>query len=162
MFGAPKTIRLGVLLAVVVLAVSTACGGGEDRPGNVRGSATGSGSASASGSHAHGEAEHEFARGEEDSTVELTLKDFAFEGVPAETKGEKVLFEARVITGEHELEVLDASGKALGEIEPFKTDDGEKTLALKLAPGTYTLQCLVDEGARTHKELGMVATLHVT
>lgn len=157
--------RLGALLAAVLLgAVTSACGDSEDRPGNASagGSASGSATASGSGSHAHGEAEHEFEEGEEDSTVALTLKDFAFEGVPAETKGENVLFEARVTTGEHELEVLDASGKALGEIEPFKPDDGEKTLALKLAPGTYTLQCLVDEGARNHKELGMVATLTVT
>lgn len=158
MSGAPK-IKVALLAALLVLAVG-ACGSGEDHPGNA--DADASASASASGSHAHGEAEHEFEDGEEHSTVALTMKDFAFEGVPAETKGENVLFEARVTAGEHELEVLDAGGKALGEIEPFKTGDGTKELALKLEPGTYTLQCLVDEGARTHKELGMVATLTVT
>ena len=150
----------------MLVFVTGACGSGEDRPGNASASASGSASASASasasGSHAHGEAEKEFAEGEEDSTVAVTLKDYAFEGVPTETKGENVLFEARVTTGEHELEVLDADGKALGEIEPFKAGDGMKELALHLEPGTYTLQCLVEEGAKTHKELGMVATLTVT
>ena len=154
-----------MVTALLVVAAFGACGSGEDRPGSASasGSASGSASASASGSHAHGEAEMHFAEGEENSTVEVTLKDFAFEGVPAAgAKGENVLFKAHVTTGEHELEVLDSSGKALGEIEPFGPDDGTKEMALKLAPGTYTLQCLIEEGAKTHKELGMVATLTVT
>ena len=161
MSGAPN-IKVTLLAALLVL-VPGACGSGEDRPGNASASASGSASASASasGSHAHEETEAQFGEGEEDSTLTLTLKDYAFDGVPTETKGENVLFEARVTTGEHELEVLDADGKALGEIAPFKTGDGTKELALHLEPGTYTLQCLVEEGARTHKELGMVATLKV-
>ena len=168
MLGAPKVKSTAVVLSVSMVLGLGACGNGEDQPGdasaNASGSASASGSAagSASGSHAHGEAEKQFDKGEETATVHLTLKDFAFEGVPTEAKGENVLFEAEVTQGEHELEVLGADGKALGEIEPFKPDDGTKELALHLEPGTYTLQCLVEEGARTHKDLGMVAILVVT
>jgi hypothetical protein len=39
--------------------------------------------------------------------------------------------------------------------------DGEKSLALELAPGTYTAGCLVAEGVKTHRELGMEATFTV-
>ena len=165
MLGAPKIRRLAAGVAALLLGTALgACGDGEDRPGNASasGSASASASASASGSHAHEDTEAQFEEADADSTINVTLKDYAFDGVPAETKGENVLFKARVGTGEHELEVLDASGEALGEIGAFKTGDGTKELALKLEPGTYTLQCLVEEGAKTHKDLGMVATLKVT
>jgi hypothetical protein len=170
MLGTPnikRRVLVAAVLATIVAGTLGACGDGEDRPGNASASGSGSGSASGSGSgtHAmeHGDAEPQFADGEETATVELTLQDYAFVGVPADgAKGENVLFEATVKQGEHELEVLDASGEPVGEIAAFKPDDGEKELALKLEPGTYTLQCLVEEGAKTHKELGMVATLTVT
>lgn len=104
-----------------------------------------------------------FDRADADSTVEVTLADFAFKGLPATVKGEKVFF-AATNTGpsEHELEVLDPDGKAVDEIEAHAPGRGTKTMALRLKPGTYTLQCILKtpEG-KSHAELGMTAKLQV-
>jgi hypothetical protein len=161
MLGTPKTRSAAVvaLAAVVVLVMAAlgACGKGEDRPGSA-----GSASASGSGVGAGGSGVRQFAKGTETSTVEVTMVDFRFTGAPATTKGGNVLFKARVTQGEHELEVVDANGKVVGDIPQFAPDGGLKEMGLKLAPGTYTMQCLVKEGAKTHKDLGMTAIIAVT
>jgi len=90
--------------------------------------------------------------------VRVTLRDFAFEGVPPTVKGPKVYFEAtnRGPT-EHELVVKNEAGKELGEIPAFDKAEKPESLALELEPGRYQLACLVRLGSKTHADLGMEA-----
>ena len=169
MLGKPKVLSLVGLMFLALVA--GACGDGEDRPGQVtsesgNGSATGTGSASGMGDHASGSASGTqealaFEEADADTVVHVTLKDFEFEGLPASVKGPKVFFEAKN-EGEHphELEILDSSGDAVDEIEAFGPDH-EAALAVELEPGTYTIQCLVEEDGKTHADLGMKSTLTV-
>jgi len=163
-----------VIIATAVLGLFAACGDGEDRPGQVTSESEGEGSGSASGSASGAGGEHggehgdekdskaAFASGEETTAVDVKLQDFSFVGVPATVQGPNVLFKASVEGGgAHELEVVDESGEAVGEIHSFKSGT-TKELAVILKPGTYTLQCLVEEGAKTHAELGMKQTLTVS
>lgn len=167
--------RLGGIAVVAAVLALGACGDGEDRPGQVTSeSGTGTGSASASGTGSasasgtgeeHGEhgdsAEAAFAESDADTVAEATMTDYAF-ALPATVKGTKVYFEVTNNgAAEHEFLVTDAEGKELGEIEPFKKADGEKTLALELQPGSYKVVCLVEEGEKTHQELGMEASFTV-
>ena len=94
--------------------------------------------------------------------VKVSLENFKFVGIPAVIDGPTVRFDAvNKGTADHELDVLDANGEALGEIEAMKS--GKKgTMTLDLPPGKYTAQCLVDEGGKTHKELGMVQDFKVS
>lgn len=94
--------------------------------------------------------------------LSFRLVDYAFEG-PREAKGPKVFFEAENAGSEdHELEVLDPDGEAVGEIEAFPPGGESEPLAVELEPGTYTLQGILEtkEGKR-HRDLGMVAELTV-
>ena len=96
------------------------------------------------------------------TVVKVSLENFKFVGIPAVIDGPTVRFDA-VNRGsvEHELEVLDANGEALGEIEAMKS--GKKgTMTLDLPTGQYTAQCLVEEGDKTHKDLGMVQAFEVS
>ena len=126
------------------------------------GSGSGSASVSGSGSGAGGEEELAFPESEANTVVDVTLQDYAFVGIPASVQGPKVFFKTTIKgSSTHELEILDAEGDAVDEIEAY--EGGEtKELALELAPGTYTAQCLVKEGAKTHKQLGMTQTFTVT
>ncbi len=166
--------RTAAVLAASFLGLFAACGDGEDRPGQVTSESAGEGSGSVTGSGSSAGGEHgdphseekdsepAFATGEETTAVDVELQDYAFVGVPATVQGPNVLFKASVEgSSAHELEVLDDTGKALGEIHGFKTGT-TKELAVVLKPGTYTLQCLVEEGAKTHAELGMKQTLTVS
>lgn len=166
--------KLRVLVILIVLAVATAaCGDGEDRPGQVAastcgehghasGSGSGSGSASGSASGSGTGGELAFEEADADTEVHVTLQDYVFTDLPATVKGPKVFFEAEVEGSNcHELEVLDSSGKALGEIPAFASGE-TKRLALELPAGTYTVQCLVEEGEKTHADLGMKTQLVVT
>ena len=173
----PAPVAGMVLACALILG---ACGDGEDRPGQVTsesnpsgsgsgsgsgtGSASGAGSGSASGTGhgGHGAAaEAAFAESAADTVAEVAMTEYAF-ALPATVKGTKVFFEvANNGAAEHEFLVLDSAGKELGEIEPFKKADGQKELALELKPGTYTVVCLVEEGAKTHRELGMEASFTV-
>ena len=164
--------RVATALVVVGALALGGCGDGEDRPGDVSSesdsgsvSASGTGSASASSAghgddHEHHEGGADFSKSEADTDVHATAKDFAFE-LPETVKGKKVFFEVTNDgQAEHEFLVRDAGGQALGEIEPFKKGE-TKTLALELEPGTYTVVCLVEEGEKTHEELGMKASFTV-
>lgn len=164
--------RLCVLMGAALLVLG-ACGNGEDRPGSVieegptgsasgthSGSASGTGTGSASGTHAGGAAA--FGEAEADTKVEVSLEDHAFVGIPASLDGPKVFFKGtNKGPSEHELEILDSSGKPLGEIEAMPPGRSA-TLALELEPGTYTAQCLVEVEGKTHADLGMKATFRVT
>jgi hypothetical protein len=103
-----------------------------------------------------------FEESEADTVLEYDLVDFAFRG-PTTAKGPNVLLRARNTgTQEHELEVLDGAGDAVGEIEAFAPGGSPEPLAAVLEPGNYTLQCLVEtEDGKVHTDLGMVATLTV-
>lgn len=96
------------------------------------------------------------------SEVVTTLTDYAFIGLPATVQGPNVLFRATIRGGnEHELVVVSEGGATVGAIKPFRAADGERTLAAVLEPGSYTVQCLVKEGPRTHAQLGMRRDLTV-
>jgi plastocyanin len=181
-------MRRLVLVMVIAAGALAACGDGEDRPGTVveedgggtgTGSASGTATGSASGTHtgsasgtgtgsASGTgtgsataAAPAFEESDADTVVQVTLKDFAFEGLPRTIKGPKVFFKANNAGPEdHELEILDANGEALGEIEAMPVGRSG-TLALELEPGTYTAQCLVETDGKPHTDLGMTATFTV-
>lgn len=104
-----------------------------------------------------------FERADANTVIEVTLTDFAFRDLPASVKGEKVFFTATNIgPSEHELEVLDARGEAVDEIEAHAPGSGPKTLALRLKPGAYTVQCILKApDGRSHADLGMTAALQV-
>lgn len=140
---------------------------GGSASGSASGSAAASGSGAASGSASgSGSAAAEtpaFTETEATSKLDYRLVDYKFEG-PTEGKGPKVLFTA-VNNGKenHELEILDASGEALGEIAEFAPNAQADPLAVELQPGTYTLQCILETAdGKVHKDLGMVSTLTVT
>ncbi len=110
-----------------------------------------------------GDGDDDFERADADTAVDVTLADFAFRGLPASVKGEKVFFTAtNAGPSEHELEVLDPGGEAVDEIEAHPAGSGTKTLAVRLKPGTYTVQCILTtpEG-KSHADLGMTAKLQV-
>ena len=145
----------GIVVALVGLGSAAACGDGS--------SGSGSASVTGTGSGAGGETEAlAFPESEADTVVHVTLQDYAFVGIPTSIKGPKVFFEAvNKNQHDHELEILDASGDAVGEIAAFTGKDA-KQLAVELEPGTYTAQCILKEGAKTHAQLGMTQQFTVT
>lgn len=103
-----------------------------------------------------------FPAGEATSEVTTTLSDYALIGLPATVEGPNVLIRATIRGGnEHELVIVSDSGATAGAIAPFRAADGERTLTAVLEPGSYTVQCLVKEGTRTHAQLGMRRDLTV-
>lgn len=104
-----------------------------------------------------------FERADADAVIEVTLADFAFRDLPASVKGERVFFTATNIgPSEHELEVLNARGEAVDEIEAHPPGTGPQTLAVRLRPGAYTVQCILKTpDGRSHADLGMTAALQV-
>ncbi|HEX2185584.1 MAG TPA: hypothetical protein VHN78_08770 [Chloroflexota bacterium] len=163
-----RQARLSYVPMLVLLALAlAACGNGEDRPGMVTkeggtGSATGTHTGSASGTHAgSGTAAPPFSEDQADSVVQVRLEDNACVGIPGVVKGPKVFFKATNRgAADHELEIVDANGKAVGEIKALNAG-ASGTLAVDLAPGTYTAQCLVELGGKPHSELGMKTTFRV-
>ncbi len=102
-------------------------------------------------------------RSDADTTVDVKLRDYIFDGLPATVKGPKVFFAAtNVGTEKHELEVLDPSGTPVDEIESF-APGGSSSLGIELVPGTYTIQCILKTtDGKGHDELGMKSQLQVT
>lgn len=97
-----------------------------------------------------------FGADEVDTTLTLTLRDYGFIGIPARVAGPNVRFVATIRgSNRHELDVRDGEGRTVAALPPFAAGDGERTLDAALAPGTYSLQCLVKEGTRTHAQMGM-------
>ena len=96
------------------------------------------------------------------TVVKVSLENFEFVGIPAVIDGPTIRWDA-VNRGsvEHELELLDDNGEALGEIEAMKP--GKKaTMTIELPPGQYTAQCILEEGGKSHKDLGMVQDFEVS
>ena len=156
------------MMMAVALALA-GCGDGEDRPGTVTeeggsGSASGTHSGSASGTHAGTgtAAGPAFSEAQANSVVDVSLQDFSFVGIPATVKGPKVFFKAtNEGSADHELEILDASGKPVGEVAAMPSGKSG-TLAVELKPGTYTAQCLVETNGKPHTESGMKTSFQAT
>ena len=156
------------MMMAVALALA-GCGDGEDRPGTVTeeggsGSASGTHSGSASGTHAGSgtAAAPAFNEAQADSVVDVSLQDFSFVGIPATVKGPKVFFKAtNKGSADHELEILDASGKPVGEVAAMPSGKSG-TLAVELKPGMYTAQCLVETNGKPHTESGMKTSVQAT
>ena len=141
-------------LATLGLALGGGCGG-EDGPGD---------------GHDHGDAgaattastAPPFTKAEADTAVDVVLQDYAFVGIPDEVVGPNVHLTASIKGSNfHELLLDDESGELVEDLRPFKRP-ARQSLAVVLEPGTYTVECLVKEGSRTHAELGMRKTFTVT
>ena len=151
-----------VLLVAALLLAAAACGNGEDRPQGVSASGSASGSMSGSGSHAHEDTKAQFDKADATTSVDVDAADYRFDKLPATVQGPNVFFTVKNVgSADHEFEVIGPDGEPVGEIGAFKRGV-TKTLAIKLAPGKYVVQCLVDEGAKNHAELGMKNDLTVT
>lgn len=102
-----------------------------------------------------------FEESEADEVLEYELADYKFVG-PTEAEAGKLFFKAENTgTEDHELEILDANGEAVGEVEAMPPGD-KGTLAVELEPGTYTLQCILEtKDGKVHKDLGMEAEFTV-
>lgn len=133
-----------VVLAAVVVGVS-ACGDGEDRPGQVSSESVSNESGSNTAT----------------ATVDVTLRDYAFVGLPPSVQGPNVLFAAKIRgSNTHEFEVVGPDAMRVGRIPAFEGTE-TKSLAVVLVPGSYSVRCLVKEGSKTHAELGMRARFTV-
>ena len=137
-------MRGRALILMALLAVAGACGGGEIEQTTEE------------------VAEEVFDADDADTVADYVLVDYEFRG-PTTVKGPNVLFNAvNEGTQDHELEVLDEAGEAVGEVEAFSPGAEAEPLAAVLEPGTYTIQCILEtEDGKVHKDLGMVATLTV-
>ena|SRR5947209_7947227 len=146
-----------LLLAVLVVASAglAACGSGN---GSTSGSASGSASAPAEQDKTHAS----FDAAAANTKVTVKAVEYAFQVTPAQAVGPKVFFEVtNGGTEKHEFEVLGPDGKRVDEIVAF--DPGKtKTLPVELAPGTYTIQCLLTKNGKTHASLGMSVKYTVT
>ncbi|HEX9259030.1 MAG TPA: cupredoxin domain-containing protein [Acidimicrobiales bacterium] len=92
--------------------------------------------------------------------VVIDAKDYAFDpATVTASSGETVTLELKNEgTVEHELEVFDPSGKAIGEVGPTKPGaEGKVTITLT-ETGSYRLVC----GIEDHEARGMVGTLTVS
>ncbi len=86
--------------------------------------------------------------------------DFSFTGMDVFTgkAGETIEFYLQNNgTVEHEFEILDPSGKALGEVEPVAPGKKAEGVIALGGPGTYTYVC----GIEGHEEQGMKGTFTV-
>ncbi|MFP5326237.1 MAG: hypothetical protein ACLGHT_02005, partial [Acidimicrobiia bacterium] len=102
----------------------------------------------------------DFAEADADTVVDVTLKDFAFEGIPAKVKGPRVFFRStNQGSAEHELMIMKGD-EMVFEMEPIAAGE-EGTLAAELEPGEYRIMCLVEAGEKTHEDLGMAIDLVV-
>jgi uncharacterized cupredoxin-like copper-binding protein len=128
------------------------------KAGSASGSGTHSGSGSGSGSAAVAPA---FQEADASTVVEVDMVDFRFSGLPETVKGPKVFFKVKNSgPSHHELVVVGADGRHLGEVHELESGKSG-TLAIELAPGTYTAQCLTKADDKTHVQLGLESTFKV-
>lgn len=142
-------------LLVATMAVG-ACGDGDDTAtGTTPGEAAPGAQEDEHAGHGS-DKEAAFPVDQADITVKVSMRDFAFTGLPPTIKGEKVLFEvSNEGPSEHEMVVFEKDGDdAVRGIEPFAKGKTQM-LAAELKPGSYTARCLVKLGNQTHAELGM-------
>ena len=142
-------------LVVTVLMLTAACGGSSSPEG-------GGDEGSDDHDHQHDAPAAEFTEGEADTRAEVTLKDFEFVGLPPSVKGPKVYLDlVNVGAVQHEMMILAADGKVAAAAPPFPGGNN-KALPAELPPGSYTVECRIKEGDKTHAELGMKTQLTVT
>jgi hypothetical protein len=157
---------MGNRLALCILTgalVMGACGGTDDlaQRGSAAAPTTSSTVSAATTSSTMGGEAPMFEEADADAVLDYELLDYRFEG-PAEVEGRKIYFKAaNKGTEDHELEVLDANGDPMGEVEAMPPK-AEGSAALELEPGTYTLQCILETAdGKVHRDLGMVMDLEV-
>ncbi|MGH8999470.1 MAG: hypothetical protein ACRDY7_08770 [Acidimicrobiia bacterium] len=163
--------RVTILVLCALIGTGTACGDDEESSAQTDDDSLESSESSSTSTSAGGggtstsvveDAAPAFTEEEADTVLDYGLVDYLFEG-PDMATGPKVYFNAtnEAPDENHELEVLDPAGEALGEI--VEMPPGESGgLALELEPGTYELQCIVETAeGKTHRELGMVLELTV-
>ena len=149
-------VSLARLLVVLVLTVG-ACGGGDDGGSADDHAHEGDGGDTTTASTAP-----PFTKAEADTALDVVLQDYAFVGIPDTVAGPDVHLTASIKGSNfHELLLEDADGELVEDLRPFKRP-ARQSIAVVLAPGTYTVVCLVKEGSRTHAELGMRKTFVVS
>ena len=142
-------------LALLLVLLASACGSGHDHDDEAGGEP-------ADEEHTHNEPAAAFTEEEADTRAEVSLKDFAFVGLPADLKGPKLYLRlVNVGTVQHELLVIDGGGREVAASSPFPTGN-TKTLVAELPPGSYTVECRVKEGDKLHSDLGMKMPVSVT
>ena len=143
--------------AALLVALTGACGGsgggggdGDDHAHDEAGDSSSTSTAPA------------FTEAEADTAVDVVLQDYAFVGLPDSVVGPNVHLSASIKGSNfHELLLDDENGELVEDLRPFKRP-ARQALAVVLEPGTYTVECLVKEGSRTHAELGMRKTFTVS
>ena len=148
-----KVLRT-LMAAALVATVGVACGDDDDDESTADEFA---GETSTSTTPEGEEEPLAFEESAADAVLEYSLVDYNFEG-PLEATAGKLFFKATNNgTEDHELEILDSTGEALGEIVAMPPEaDGE--FAAELAAGTYKFQCILENSdGKPHTELGMVA-----
>ncbi len=184
-----RSWKLLVAVIGVVVLVLSACG--DDDGADVRvlddggsGSETASEPSTGSGSEVAAadkpcEAVGEDLEADADTTVELTLRDYEIDPDEVDVDAGVVTFATSNAGAEaHELAFLPGGGEvpftedgvpdedALAEAGAFELEaygPGQDCNATyDLAPGTYTMFCIVEAGGITHYELGMEGTLTVS
>lgn len=89
------------------------------------------------------------------TVLQVQLREYRFEGIPASVTGPEVRFEAtNAGRGAHELEIRGSNGQLLGEV-PSMPPGATGAMQLRLAPGSYVAQCQVPAGSKTHADFGM-------
>ena len=147
------TRRVAVATAALLVATAGACGGGGEDDGHEHAGDGASTTASTA---------PPFTRAEATTALDVILQDYAFVGVPDTVAGPNVHLAASIKGSNfHELLLTDEDGELVEDLRPFKRP-ARQTLAVVLEPGTYTVECLVKEGSRTHAELGMRKTFVVS
>ena len=141
------------MLAVTMLGGACGGGGGDD---------AGDGHDHGGDAEATATTAPAFEKANATTALDVILQDYAFVGVPDTVAGPDVHITATIKGSNfHELLVLDEEGEQVEDLRPFKRP-ARQSLAVVLEPGTYSVECLVKEGSRTHAELGMRKSFTVT
>jgi uncharacterized cupredoxin-like copper-binding protein len=97
-----------------------------------------------------------------DRELEVTAVDYSFqlpEGISSIKSGETITFELKNKGAkEHEFEVLDADGEAVGEVGGTEPGEEGKTDMTFTKAGTYTYRCALED----HEQRGMKGTFTVS
>ncbi len=148
-----KVLRT-LVAATLVATVGVACGDDDDDEGTADEFA---GETSTSTTPEGEEEPLAFEETDADAVLGYSLVDYKFEGTFEATAG-KLFFKATNNgTEDHELEILDSTGEAIGEIVAMPPK-AEGAFAAELAAGQYKFQCILENAdGKPHTELGMFA-----
>ena len=150
------TRRVAAAASAVGLLIAGACGSGDGGSGDGHDHAGDEGAATTASTAPA------FTKAEADTALDVTLQDYAFVGIPDTVTGPNVHLTASIKGSNfHELLLNTEAGELVEDLRPFKRP-ARQAIAVVLEPGTYTVECLVKEGSRTHAELGMRKTFVVS